>query len=145
MSRSHQNEGWYRHKNGWRHLKRFSVLPQLHGWAVLSQVELGANWGTTQFPAYCESIFRLLLKIAVGWGTRCVYINFWNHFFFNIKNRRACFQPVLCLTFWTGILHDFFFLPRSTGGPRRFLLRRATSFLQRGQAEQLCVTFPRVF
>ena len=83
LSRSHQNDRLYKHKSGWRHLKRFFVLPQLHGWAILSQVELGTSWGTTQFPAYCESIFRLLLKIAVGWGTRCVYINFWNHYFFN--------------------------------------------------------------
>ena len=102
LSRSHQNEGLYRHKNGWRHLKRFFVLPQPHGWAVLSQVELGTSWGTTQFPAYCESIFRLLLKIAVGWGTRCVYINFWNHFSFNIyKTTRSLPTKKRYLTFWT--------------------------------------------
>ena len=63
----------------------FLPLSQQQLLSKASQLGTIERYPVTQFPAYCESIFRLLLKIAVGWGTRCVYINFWNHLLFRIR------------------------------------------------------------
>ena len=63
----------------------FLPLSQQQLLSKASQLGTTERYPVTQFPAYCESIFRLLLKIAVGWGTRCVYINFWNHLLFRIR------------------------------------------------------------
>ena len=55
-------------------------------WAPLQGTWVGSH--STPHLAYCESIFRLLLKIAVGWGARCAYINFLENIFYSKNCRR---------------------------------------------------------
>jgi hypothetical protein len=69
------------------------------------------TYPSTQFSPYCESIFRLLLKIAVGQRTLCVKHNFWNHtLIYQTRDpqvNRLCVTPciappttLLCFSWW---------------------------------------------